>query len=214
MARKPTTFMERLEAAKDVVAFYNHAQEVRAVLGLLPEFAFDESGMRDGLDDAARRLFQEILLQSRPGTAENYGLIFDITDIHWSERLKVLRSVADPVATAHERLLKLIAALEVETIAPGYEDLVFHLREEAVQFVNPTTVDQVRDFPEPLRGLWLVHLLGQYKAQPGRSPVRIREAEGWITTFLDRDATEIAAIMADANIHTAGDVLDWGRRQR
>jgi hypothetical protein len=105
MARKPTTFMERLEAAKDVVALYNHAQEVRAVLGSLPKFALHESGMRDGLDDAARRLFQEILLQSKPETAENYGLIFDITDIHWSERLKVLRSVADPVATAHERLL-------------------------------------------------------------------------------------------------------------
>ena len=75
-------------------------------------------------------------------------------------------------------------------------------------------MDQVRDFPEPLRGLGLVHLLDQYKAQPRRSPVRIREAEGWITTFLDRDATEIAPIMADANIHTAGDVLDWGRRQR
>jgi hypothetical protein len=127
--------------------------------------------MRDDLDDAARRLFQEILLQSKPETGQNYGLIFDITDIHWSERLKVLRSVTDPVATAHERLLKLIAALEVETIAPGYEDLVFHLREEAVQFVNPTTVDPVRDFPEPLRGLGLVHLLDHYKAQPGRSPV-------------------------------------------
>jgi len=152
MARKPTTFMERLEAAKDVVVLYNHAQEVRAVLGSLPKFALDESGMRDDLDDAARRLFPEILLQSKPETGQNYGLIFDITDIHWSERLKVLRSVTDPVATAHERLLKLIAALEVETIAPGYEDLVFHLREEAVQFVNPTTVDQVRDFPEPLRG--------------------------------------------------------------
>ena len=123
MARKPTTFMERLEAAKDVIALYHHAQEVRAVLGLLPEFAFDESGMRDGLDDAARRLFQEILLQSKPETGENYGAIFDITDINWSERLKVLRSVADPVATAHERLLKLIAALEVETIAPGYDGL-------------------------------------------------------------------------------------------
>jgi hypothetical protein len=44
--------------------------------------------------------------------------------------------------------------------------------------------------------------------------VRIREAERWITIFLDRDATEIAAIMADANIHTAGDVLDWRRKQK
>ena len=140
MARKPATFMERLEAAKDVVALYNHVQEVRAVLGLLPEFAFEKSGMRDGLDDAARHLFQEILLQSKPETVENYDAIFDITDINWSARLKVLRSVADPIATAHERLLKLIAALEVETIAPGYEDLVFHLREEAIQFVNPTSI--------------------------------------------------------------------------
>ena len=53
MARKPSTFMERLEAAKDVVALYSHAQEVRAVLGILPAFGFDESGMRDGLYDAA-----------------------------------------------------------------------------------------------------------------------------------------------------------------
>jgi hypothetical protein len=214
MARKLTTFTERLEAAKDVVALYNHAQEVRAVLDLLLEFAFDGSGMRVGLYDAARQLFQEIFLQGKPETAEDHGAIFDMTDINWSERLNAVRSVADPVASAHERLLKLIAALEVETIAPGYEDLVFHLREEAVQFVNPTTVDQVRDFPAPLRGLGLVHLLDQYKARPGTSPVRIREAEGWITTFLDRDAEEIAAIMADANIHTASDVLDWGRKRK
>ena len=48
-----------------------------------------------------------------------YGAIFDVTDVDWSERLKALRSVDDPVATAHERLLNLIAALEVETIAPA-----------------------------------------------------------------------------------------------
>jgi hypothetical protein len=83
-----------------------------------------------------------------------------------------------------------------------------------VQFVNPTTVDQVRDFPESLRGLGLVHLLDQYKADPRTSPVRVREAEGWITTFLDRDAKEIAELMADANIHTADDVLDCGRKQK
>ena len=154
---------------------------------------------------------QKILLQSKPETAENYGAIFDITHMNWSERLKALRSVANPIATTRDRLLKFIAILEVETIAPGYEDLIFHLREEAVQFVNPTTVDQVRDFPEPLRGLGLVHLLDQYKAQPGTSPVRIREAE--LDHDIPRpDATEIAAIIADTNIHTAADVLDWGRK--
>jgi hypothetical protein len=89
--------MERLEAAKDVVALYNHAQGVRAVLGSLPKFALNESGMRDGLDDAARRLFQEILLQSKPETGENYGLIFDITDIHWSERLRWTPRLRQPV---------------------------------------------------------------------------------------------------------------------
>lgn len=214
MARKPPTFMERLDTAKDVVALYNHAQEVRTVLDVLVESAFDGSAIRDGLCDAARHLFQEIFLQTKPETTENYRAIFDMIDVNWSEPLKVLRSVADPVATAHGRLLKLIAALEVETIAPGYDDLVFHLREEAVQFVNPATVGQVRGFPESLRGLGLVHLLDQYKADPRTSPVRIREAEGWITTFLDRDAAEIAAIMADADIHTAGDVLDWGRKQK
>src|SRR5688572_26710135 len=100
MVRKPTTFMERLQAAKDIVTLYNHAQEVRAVLSLLPEFAFDEPGIREGLYDTARLLFQEILLQSKPETAANYGAIFEIIDIHWSERLKALRSVADPLATA------------------------------------------------------------------------------------------------------------------
>ena len=126
----------------------------------------------------------------------------------------MLRSVEDPVATVHDWLLNLVAALEPETTAPGDEDLFFHLREEVVQFVNPDTVDQVRGFPEPLRGLALVHLLDQYKANPGTSSVRIQEADSLITTFLDRDAEEIGEVMADPNIHTARDVLEWGRKQK
>jgi hypothetical protein len=213
MARKVPTFGERLQAATDIVALYNQTQELRAVLAFVPEFAVDGSGMMDGLRDAARHLYQEIFLWSKPETADDYGAIFDVTDVNWSEALRTLRAAADPVATAHDRLLTLIASLEVETIAPGYEDLVFHLREEVVQFINPNTVDQVRGFPEALRGLGLVHLLDQYKARPGTSPMRIREAESWIGTFLDRDAKEIAEVMGDLNIHTARDVLGWGRNQ-
>lgn len=82
-----------------------------------------------------------------------------------------------------------------------------------MQFVNPNTVDQVRGFPKPLQGLGLVHLLDRYKACPGTSPMRIREAESWIGTFLDRDAQEISEVMADFDIHTARDVLAWGRSQ-
>ena len=117
----------------------------------------------------------------------------------------MFRGSGDPVISVDTKKKELVGTFQNKgrtAIVPGYEDLVFHLREEAVQFVNPTTVDQVRDFPEPPHGLGLVHLLDQYKAQLGRSPVQIREANGWITTFLDRDATEIAAIMADTNIHT------------
>lgn len=214
MARKAQTFGERLQAATDIVALYNHAQEVRAVLALVPEFAVDGSGMMDSLRDACRHLFQEIFLWSKPETAEEYSAIFDVTDVKSSKALETLRAVADPVATAHERLLKLIASLEVETVTSGYEDLVFHLREGVVRFVNPNTVDQVRGFPEPLRGLGLVHLLDRYKTRPGTSPMRIREAESWISTFLDRDAREIVEVMADVNVHTARDVLDWGRNQK
>ena len=214
MARRPKSFGERLQAAKDMAALYKHTQEVRGALALLPEFAVDESGMMDGLHDAARLLFQEIFLSSGPETAMDYGTIFDVTDVNLSERLKVLRSVEDPIATAHDWLLNLVAALEPEMTVPEEEDLFFHLREEVVQFVNPDTVDQVRGFPEPLRGLGLVHLLDQYKARPGTSPVRIQEADSLITTFLDRDAEEIGEVMADPNIHTARDVLEWGRKQK
>lgn len=212
MARRPKNFGERLETAKDVIALYNHAQEARVVLALLPEFAVDESGMMDSLRDAARRLFQELFTWSKPETAEDYGVIFDVTEAKWSERVKALRFADAPVTAAHDWLLKLIAALDVE-IASGYEDLVFHLREEVVQLINPHTVDQVRGFPEPLRGLGLVHLLDQYKAHPETSQVRVREAEGWITTFLDRDAKEIADVMDNPNIHTTSDLLAWGRKQ-
>jgi hypothetical protein len=82
-----------------------------------------------------------------------------------------------------------------------------------VQFVNPNTVDQLRGFPKPLQGLGLVHLLDQCKACPGTLPMRIREAESWIGTFLDRDAQEIGEVMANLDIHTTRDVLDWGRNQ-
>jgi hypothetical protein len=130
MARKAETFRERLQSAKDIVALYNRTQEVRAVLALVPDFSTDASGMMDGLCDAARHLFQEIFLWSKPETAENYGAIFDLIDIVRLKPLQALRAAADPVATANDRLLKLIADLDVETIASGYEDLVFHLREE------------------------------------------------------------------------------------
>jgi hypothetical protein len=212
MARRPKSFGERLGTAKDLVALYNQAQEVRAVLALLPEFADDESGIMDSLRDAARHLFQELLLWSKPETADDYGVIFDVTEAKWSERVNALRSAEAPLSAAHDWLLKLVAALDVE-IASGYEDLVFNLREEVVQLINPQTVDQVRGFPHPLRGLGLVHLLDQYKARPGISQVRVREAEGWITTFLDRDAKEIAEVMDNPNIHTAADLLAWGRKQ-
>jgi hypothetical protein len=214
MARRPKSFGDRLQAAKDMAALYKYTQEVRGTLALLPDFAVDESGMRDSLHDAARLLFQEILLSSGPETGMDYGAIFDVTDVNLSERLKMLRSVEDPVATAHDWLLNLVAALQPETTAFGDEDLFFHLREEVVQFVNPDRVDQVRAFPEPLRGLGLVHLLDQHKARPRTSPVQIEEAESLINTFLDRDANEIGEVMADPNIHTARDVLGWERKQK
>ena len=44
--------------------------------------------------------------------------------------------------------------------------------------------------------------------------MRIQEADSLITTFLDRDAEEIGEVMADPNIHTAHDVLEWGRKQK
>jgi hypothetical protein len=69
MARKAETFAERLQAAKDIVALYNHTQEVRAALASGPDFAGDKSGMMDGLCDAARHLFQEIFLRSKPEAA-------------------------------------------------------------------------------------------------------------------------------------------------
>ena len=49
MARRPKSFGERLQAAKDMAALYKHTQEVRGALALLPEFAVDESGMMDSL---------------------------------------------------------------------------------------------------------------------------------------------------------------------
>ena len=119
MARKAKTFAERLQAAKDMAALYKYTQEVRGALALLPEFAVDESGMMDSLHDAARLLFQEILLSSGPETGMDYGAIFDVTDVNLSERLKMLRSVEDPVATAHDWLLNLVAALEPQMTVPG-----------------------------------------------------------------------------------------------
>jgi hypothetical protein len=79
MARKAKTFAERLQAAKDMIALYKYTQEVRGALALLPEFAVDESGMKDSLHDAARLLFQEIFLSSGPETAMDYSAIFDVT---------------------------------------------------------------------------------------------------------------------------------------
>ena len=65
-----------------------------------------------------------------------------------------------------------------------------------------------------LQGLRLVHLLDQYKASPRIPPGRIREAESLIFTFLEREAHEIAEVLADSNIHTAVDVVDWGWKQK
>jgi hypothetical protein len=55
----------------------------------------------------------------RPETGTDYGSIFDVSDVNLSERLKVLRSVEDPVATAHDWLLNLVAALEPQMTVPG-----------------------------------------------------------------------------------------------
>src|SRR5664279_4359811 len=125
--------------------------------------------------------------------------------------LQALHSLADPVASAHELLLKLLADLEDIEIDSKDLDLVTQLREQVIQFINPATVDQVREFPRVLQGLGLVHLLDQYKVSPRIPPGRIREAESWIFTFLEREAHEIAEVLAGYSIHTAADVVD-GRR--
>ena len=48
---------------------------------------------------------------------------------------------------------------------------------------------------------------------PGTLPVRVGEADGWIIAFLDRDWPDSAQVMDNPDIHTAGDLLDWGRKQ-
>ena len=93
MARKQQTFTERLEKAGGVVALYD---QTRAVLGLLPESAFDESDIKDGLSDLARYLFGEIVLQAKPLNRDDHDGIFDATDFDWSERLRALHSLAAP----------------------------------------------------------------------------------------------------------------------
>lgn len=64
MARKQKTFTERLEEAGGVVSLYDQTQQARAVVGLLPESASDESEIKDGLSDLARYLFSETVLQA------------------------------------------------------------------------------------------------------------------------------------------------------
>ena len=214
MARKQKTFTERLEEAGGVVSLYDQTQQARAVVGLLPESASDESEIKDGLSDLARYLFGEIVLQAKPLNRDDHDSIFDAIDFDWSERLRALHSPADPVASAHELLLKLLADLEDIEIDSKDLDLITHLREQVIQFINPATVDQVREFPRVLRGLGLVHLLDQYKASPRIPPGRIREAESWIFTFLEPEAHEIAEVLADYSIHTAADVVDWGRKRK
>ena len=197
-----------------VVALYDQTQQARAVLVLLPESASDESEIKDRLSDLARYLFSEIVLQAKPLNRDDHDSIFDAIDFDWSERLQALHSLADPVASAHELLLKLLADLEDIEIDSKDLDLVTHLREQVIQFINPATVDQVRKFPRVLQGLGLVHLLDQYKVSQRIPPGRIREAESWIFTFLEREAHEIVGVLADSNIHTAADVVDWGREQK
>lgn len=214
MARKQKTFTERLEEAGGVVSLYDQTQQARAVVGLLPESASDESEIKDGLSDLARYLFGEIVLQAKPLNRDDHDGIFDATDFDWSERLRALHSLAAPLASAHELLLKLLADLEDIEIDCKDLDLVTHLREQVIQFINPATVDQVRRFPCVLQGLGLVHLRDQYKVSPRIPPGRIREAESWIFTFLEREAHEIAEVLADSNIHTPADVVDWGRKQK
>lgn len=214
MAGKQKTFSERLEEAGGVVALYDETQQTRAMVGFLPESVFDESGIRDGLSDLARYLFGEIVLQTNPLSPDDLGSLFDATDFDWSERLRAIHSIADPLAGAHELLLKLIADLESVEIASKDLDLVSLLREQVVQFINPAAVDQVRQFPGVLQGLGLVHLLDRYKVSPGLPPGRIRQAESWIFTFLETGADEIAEVLADSGTHTAADVVDWGRKQK
>src|ERR1035437_9832301 len=96
MARKQQTFTGRLEEAGGVVALSDQTQQARAVLGLLPESAFDESDIKDGLSDLARYLFGEIVLQAKPLNRDDHDGIFDATDFDWSERLRALHSLAAP----------------------------------------------------------------------------------------------------------------------
>ena len=214
MAGKQKTFTERLDEAGGVIALYDQTQQARAVLGFRSGSVFDESDIKDGLSDLARYLFGEIVLQTKPLSPDHLGGVFDAIDFDWSERLRALHSLAAPLASAHELLLKLIADVENLEIDCKDLDLVSHLREQVIQFINPATVDQVRRFPGVLQGLGLVHLLDQYKVSPRIPPGRIREAESWIFTFLEPGAYEIAEVLADSSIHTAADVVDWGRKQK
>ena len=150
------------------------------MVGLLPESASDESEIKDGLSDLARYLFGEIVLQAKPLNRDDHDSIFDAIDFDWSERLRALHSLADPVASAHELLLKLLADLEDIEIDSKDLDLVTHLREQVIQFINPATVDQVREFPRVLQGLGLVHLLDQYKASRGtHDPRNLGSSRFW-----------------------------------
>jgi hypothetical protein len=214
MAHKQLTFTERLKAAGGVVALYDQTQQARAVLALLSESASDESDVKDGLSDLARYLFGEIVLQAKPLNRDDHDGIFDATDFDWSERLRALHSLAAPLASAHALLLKLLADLEAIEIDGKDLDLVTHLREQVIQFINPATVDQVRQFPRALQGLGLVHLLDQYKVSPRIPAGRIQEVEFWIFTFLESEAREIAEVLADSNIRSGADLVDWGRKRK
>lgn len=213
MAIRPKVFPERILEAAGLIALYNDAQQMRALLGLFPEAALGQSDLANGLSSLARYVFVEIVLRTEPLSWDEHASIFDAIDFNWAERLRVIHSDTAPLISAHKRLPMLIADLEAVEIEGKDQDLVCRLREQVVQFIDPNTVDQVRQFPRVLQGLGLVHLLDQYKTSPRLAPGRVQESESWIFTFLNPTADEIAEVMGDSKIHTAADIVDWARRR-
>jgi hypothetical protein len=139
----------------------------------------------------------------------DFGDLFDALDLDWSEQWQVLHSEADPLTRARHLVLEVATQMDGDDIDGSEEDFVTTLREAVIRFVDPATVDQVRQLPAGIQGLGLVHLLDQYKAAASVSRNRIREADQWIYTFLDRHSREIRKVIADVQVHTIADLVSW-----
>jgi hypothetical protein len=202
--KKPLpTFGERLKGCQDLRSLFHEIQCARIGLNLQTE-------SEDFLADIASDLFAQFFTTAAPESYWEYKKCFEQLDDGSRE---FAFAYSHQSITAREMVLKAITKLEQSDWCD--RDELAWLRQSAVYFADPVTVDDVRSLSEGFQNLGLVYLLDTYRLHthherpPGSLRMEAKQIEEWIEIFILPGAPDTAAVLADPAIHSAEDLIQW-----